>query len=138
MTRQDRTGRFAYSGNYNCYTSFPFVLFYLFPFVYDPFEAGAMAAYPRMDPYKRSRFEEGVDAKIVVMGNTGSYQFYCCLSNQIGGYIMCMIIVLYTFFFFVISGVGKTSLLQRYTQNKFDRRTRPRRLVPFSSRRKCL
>ncbi|KAA1465979.1 ras-domain-containing protein [Dentipellis sp. KUC8613] len=40
-----------------------------------------------MDPYKRSRYDQGIDAKIVVMGNTG---------------------------------VGKTSLLQRYTQNKFD------------------
>ncbi|KAI0034421.1 P-loop containing nucleoside triphosphate hydrolase protein [Vararia minispora EC-137] len=47
-----------------------------------------MAAYPRMDPYKRTRYNDnGIDAKIVVMGNTG---------------------------------VGKTSLLQRYTQNKFD------------------
>ncbi|KII95915.1 hypothetical protein PLICRDRAFT_96330 [Plicaturopsis crispa FD-325 SS-3] len=40
-----------------------------------------------MDPYNRSRYEQGIDAKIVVMGNTG---------------------------------VGKTSLLYRYTQNKFD------------------
>ncbi|KAI0260523.1 P-loop containing nucleoside triphosphate hydrolase protein [Gloeopeniophorella convolvens] len=46
-----------------------------------------MAAYPRMDPYGQSRYEHGIDAKIVVMGNTG---------------------------------VGKTSLLQRYTQGKFD------------------
>lgn len=42
-----------------------------------------------MDPYTRSRYEHGIDAKIVVMGNTG---------------------------------VGKTSLLYRYTQNKFDPR----------------
>lgn len=42
-----------------------------------------------MDPYSKSRYEHGIDAKIVVMGNTG---------------------------------VGKTSLLHRYTQNKFDPR----------------
>ncbi|KIN95701.1 hypothetical protein M404DRAFT_301057 [Pisolithus tinctorius Marx 270] len=49
-----------------------------------------MADYPPMDPYKRSRYEHhGIDAKIVVMGNTG---------------------------------VGKTSLLFRYTQNRFDPR----------------
>ncbi|KAF9246922.1 P-loop containing nucleoside triphosphate hydrolase protein [Melanogaster broomeanus] len=42
-----------------------------------------------MDPYSRCRFEHGIDAKIVVMGNTG---------------------------------VGKTSLLHRYTQNRFDPR----------------
>ncbi|KAG1792432.1 P-loop containing nucleoside triphosphate hydrolase protein [Suillus plorans] len=48
-----------------------------------------MAEYPRMDPYSKSRYEHGIDAKIVVMGNTG---------------------------------VGKTSLLHRYTQNKFDPR----------------
>ncbi|CAL1701339.1 unnamed protein product [Somion occarium] len=46
-----------------------------------------MAAYPRLDPYLKPRHDQGVDAKIVIMGNTG---------------------------------VGKTSLLQRYTQNKFD------------------
>ncbi|KAG6840806.1 hypothetical protein C0991_004161 [Blastosporella zonata] len=46
-----------------------------------------MGEYSRMDPYLRSRYEEGIDSKIVIMGN---------------------------------SGVGKTSLLQRYTQNKFD------------------
>ncbi|OBZ76699.1 Ras-like GTP-binding protein RYL2 [Grifola frondosa] len=39
------------------------------------------------DPYRKSRHDQGVDAKIVIMGNTG---------------------------------VGKTSLLHRYTQNKFD------------------
>ncbi len=35
-----------------------------------------MSEYPRMDPYARSRYEQGVDAKIVIMGNTGS-----CLSR---------------------------------------------------------
>ncbi|KAJ6516228.1 P-loop containing nucleoside triphosphate hydrolase protein [Mycena sanguinolenta] len=46
-----------------------------------------MEQYSRMDPYSRSRYEQGIDSKIVIMGN---------------------------------SGVGKTSLLQRYTLNKFD------------------
>ncbi|KAF9008821.1 P-loop containing nucleoside triphosphate hydrolase protein [Cyathus striatus] len=46
-----------------------------------------MHEYSRLDPYSRSRYEQGIDSKIVIMGN---------------------------------SGVGKTSLLQRYTQNKFD------------------
>jgi len=46
-----------------------------------------MEEYSRIDPYGRSAYEEGIDSKIVIMGN---------------------------------SGVGKTSLLQRYTQNKFD------------------
>ncbi|KAJ8483297.1 hypothetical protein ONZ51_g4798 [Trametes cubensis] len=46
-----------------------------------------MAEYPRLDPYRKARYDQGVDAKIVIMGNTG---------------------------------VGKTSLLHRYTQGKFD------------------
>lgn len=40
-----------------------------------------------MNPYSKSRYDQGIDAKIVIMGNTG---------------------------------VGKTSLLHRYTQNRFD------------------
>ncbi|TBU49606.1 P-loop containing nucleoside triphosphate hydrolase protein [Dichomitus squalens] len=46
-----------------------------------------MAEYSRLDPYRKARYDQGVDAKIVIMGNTG---------------------------------VGKTSLLHRYTQGKFD------------------
>ncbi|KAF8974735.1 P-loop containing nucleoside triphosphate hydrolase protein [Flammula alnicola] len=46
-----------------------------------------MEEYQSLDPYSRSRYENGIDSKIVIMGN---------------------------------SGVGKTSLLHRYTQNKFD------------------
>ena len=61
-----------------------------------------------MDPYSRSRYEHGIDAKIVVMGNTGSY------------YINVDFKLLDVFSFIV--GVGKTSLLHRYTQNKFDPR----------------
>jgi hypothetical protein len=35
--------------------------------------SAVMAAYPRMDPYMRSRYDQGIDAKIVVMGNTGQH-----------------------------------------------------------------
>jgi hypothetical protein len=35
-----------------------------------------MAQYPRMDPFLRSRYEQGIDAKIVVMGNTGLVVFH--------------------------------------------------------------
>src|SRR5258708_7601452 len=31
----------------------------------------AMSAYPRMDPYRGSKYEHGIDAKVVVMGNSG-------------------------------------------------------------------
>lgn len=39
-----------------------------------------MSAYPPMDPYRRSRFEHGIDAKVVVMGNSGSSYFLRSLS----------------------------------------------------------
>jgi hypothetical protein len=67
-----------------------------------------MSAYPRMDPYRGSRYEHGIDAKVVVMGNSGEpalhlHSIHCLLSS-----VPCN------------KGVGKTSLLQRYTQNKYD------------------
>lgn len=37
------------------------------------FNTTTMAAYPRLDPYKSSRYDQGIDAKIVVMGNTGAH-----------------------------------------------------------------
>ena len=46
-----------------------------------------MVEYSYRDSHSRSNYDHGVDAKIVIMGNTG---------------------------------VGKTSLLNRYTQNKFE------------------
>ncbi|KAF8639939.1 hypothetical protein AX17_001189 [Amanita inopinata Kibby_2008] len=46
-----------------------------------------MEEYSSLYSFPPSRYEQGIDSKIVIMGN---------------------------------SGVGKTSLLQRYTQNKFD------------------
>lgn len=62
-----------------------------------------MEEYQRLDPYSRSRYEHGIDSKIVIMGNSGtSIRFY---------------LNVYSFY---LTGVGKTSLLYRYTQNKFD------------------
>lgn len=56
-----------------------------------------------MDPYSRSRYEQGIDSKIVIMGNSGLLLF--SFPNNLPSFL---------------AGVGKTSLLQRYTQNKFD------------------
>jgi hypothetical protein len=68
----------------------------------------AMSAYPRMDPYRGSRYEHGIDAKVVVMGNSGEPVLHLLPSNH--SLMTCPL----------QQGVGKTSLLQRYTQNKFD------------------
>lgn len=38
-----------------------------------------MSAYPRLDPYRASRYEHGIDAKVVVMGNSGESLFLCFL-----------------------------------------------------------
>jgi hypothetical protein len=62
-----------------------------------------MEEYQRLDPYSRSRYEHGIDSKIVIMGNSGtSIRFSPNVCS------------------FYPTGVGKTSLLYRYTQNKFD------------------
>ena len=63
-----------------------------------------MEQYQSLDPYSRSRYEHGIDSKIVIMGNSGTliYTRYLSLSSM------------------AATGVGKTSLLYRYTQNKFD------------------
>jgi hypothetical protein len=62
-----------------------------------------MEEYQRLDPYSRSRYEHGIDSKIVIMGNSGtSIRFSQSVCS------------------FRPTGVGKTSLLYRYTQNKFD------------------
>lgn len=78
----------------------------------------SMADYALMDPYTRSGYEHGIDAKIVVMGNTGSSpplitRFFLCLASAITPHSHPT---------FPSIGVGKTSLLYRYTQNKFDPR----------------
>jgi len=69
-----------------------------------------MAQYPRMDPYSRSRYEQGIDAKIVIMGNTGTCTFQQPFTPASFSYLRAI----------PFTGVGKTSLLHRYTQNKFD------------------
>ena len=62
-----------------------------------------MEEYQCLDPYSRSRYEHGIDSKIVIMGNSGtSIRFF------------------FNVYSFYLAGVGKTSLLYRYTQNKFD------------------
>jgi len=42
----------------------------------------AMSAYPRMDPYRGSRYEHGIDAKVVVMGNSGEPVIHLLSSNH--------------------------------------------------------
>jgi len=65
-----------------------------------------MDDYPSLDPYSRSRYDQGIDSKIVIMGNSGIFRVTfpnLRISPS-----------------FPTIGVGKTSLLYRYTQNKFD------------------
>jgi hypothetical protein len=62
-----------------------------------------MEEYQSLDPYSRSRYEHGIDSKIVIMGNSGN-----------------LILSFPNVYLFYPIGVGKTSLLYRYTQNKFD------------------
>ncbi|KAI0052604.1 ras-domain-containing protein [Auriscalpium vulgare] len=62
-----------------------------------------MAAYPRMDPYQRSRYDQGIDAKIARRLSLSRARATVADPPVASS-----------------TGVGKTSLLQRYTQNKFD------------------
>jgi signal recognition particle receptor subunit beta len=64
--------------------------------------------YPRLDPYGRSKYEQGIDSKIVIMGNSGTVHHSLFKAKTT------------TLTTSVLLGVGKTSLLQRYTQDKFD------------------
>ncbi|KAH0839636.1 P-loop containing nucleoside triphosphate hydrolase protein [Lanmaoa asiatica] len=69
-----------------------------------------MADYLAWDrPTPTTRYEHGIDAKIVVMGNTGSSTSHSQCPPKIP-------------LRYPRIGVGKTSLLHRYTQNKFDPR----------------
>jgi Ras family len=70
-----------------------------------PFQSGMMSEYQRLDSYQRAMYEQGIDAKIVIMGNTGQYHKLSLSADVIKS---------------LLAGVGKTSLLQRYTQDKFD------------------
>jgi hypothetical protein len=69
-----------------------------------------MSEYPRTGSYRGSMYEHGIDAKIVIMGNTGQFPLRFCLGHSTSP----------AFLHLFSSGVGKTSLLQRYTQDKFD------------------
>jgi hypothetical protein len=69
-------------------------------------ERGSMDDYPGLDPYSRFKYDQGIDSKIVVMGNSGEVHIK---------YFPCNLYVHTR-----PLGVGKTSLLHRYTQNKFD------------------
>lgn len=68
-----------------------------------------MADYLAWDRPSPTRYEHGIDAKIVVMGNTGSSSSHSPCPPKISPRYPHI-------------GVGKTSLLHRYTQNKFDPR----------------
>ncbi|PFH52577.1 hypothetical protein AMATHDRAFT_1977 [Amanita thiersii Skay4041] len=63
-----------------------------------------MDDYSSLYSFPASRYEQGIDSKIVIMGNSG-LPFPCYSPPSL---------------VYLLSGVGKTSLLQRYTQNKFD------------------
>jgi hypothetical protein len=63
-----------------------------------------MEEFQNLDPYSRSRYEHGIDSKIVIMGNSGIHSAIPTSFPRL----------------LSVTGVGKTSLLHRYTQNKFD------------------
>ena len=80
-----------------------------------------MVEYSRRDPYLRSKYEQGVDAKIVIMGNTGTMSFHPPVVHR--PHSKCAFLMFASVSAFraqLHPGVGKTSLLHRYTPNKFE------------------
>lgn len=67
--------------------------------------------HPCPGSYAGPSYEKSIDAKIVIMGDTGSLPLSFCPGRSLHSPLSSP---------FFSSGVGKTALLNRYTRNKFD------------------